>query len=213
MMNHTSFFIISSLTFAVQAMMVSSFQFGRPNNLKFMLTKRQNSDCSSKLTTTKAGGDLLDTLSESHGLTPLERVALTCNGNLQMVFSSYHLQPVEVSVDEFALSASDEDIDTARPRPLAVYDRIVSMSIAGDTFCKATSKVRVYDEDIFELLTTQDVGIGQLLRLKKLHPKYTLHDAGRSDDGGLWRFYSMDVDDVIEFDILEEFASDAWDAK
>mmetsp|Transcript_30859 Transcript_30859/g.57167 ORF Transcript_30859/g.57167 Transcript_30859/m.57167 type:complete len:659 (-) Transcript_30859:162-2138(-) len=163
-------------------------------------------------TVTKAGGDLIDQLTLSQRLTPLERVALTCAGNLQMVFSSFYLQPVEVSVDRFELALTDED-GNASKSPLAVYDREVCMDIAGQQFCKATSKVRIYDAELDETLTTQQVGIGQLLRMRNLAPKFRLHDAGRNKHGGMWRFYSMDCKGIVDFDIVEEFSGDAWDMK
>ena len=197
------------LTFAAKVLFVFSFQFNHLNNQEYMLVKRQEPDIQTLPTTTKAGGSLIDHLSKSLSLTPLERIALTCSGNLQVVFSSYYLQPVEVSIDRFELALTDED-GTASTFPLAVYDREVSMNIAGQQFCKATSKVRIYDAELYETLTTQQVGIGQLIRMKNLAPKFRLHDAGRNKQGGLWRFYSMDCKDMIEFDIVEEFSNDAW---
>eukprot|EP00579_Thalassiosira_antarctica_P022016 CAMPEP_0201951450 /NCGR_PEP_ID=MMETSP0904-20121228/359_1 /ASSEMBLY_ACC=CAM_ASM_000553 /TAXON_ID=420261 /ORGANISM="Thalassiosira antarctica, Strain CCMP982" /LENGTH=297 /DNA_ID=CAMNT_0048494829 /DNA_START=182 /DNA_END=1075 /DNA_ORIENTATION=- len=197
------------LTFVAQVLFVSSFQLNHPNNQKYMLTKRQEPDIQTLPTTTKAGGSFIDQLTESLSLTPLERIALTCSGNLQMVFSSYYLQPVEVSVDRFELALTDED-GNASKSPLAVYDREVCMDIAGQQFCKATSKVRIYDAELDETLTTQQVGIGQLLRMRNLAPKFRLHDAGRNKHGGMWRFYSMDCKDMIEFDVLEEFSDNAW---
>lgn len=197
-----------ALALVVNVSFVSSFQLADPNNASRKLVRRPQADL--KTTTTKAGGVLIDELNAKLILTPLERVALTCAGNLQMVFSSYYLKPVKVEVDLFDQSADEED-KKADPAPLATWDRIVSMDIADSMFCKATSKVRVYDADLYNMLTTEDVGIGQLLRLRNLMPKFGLHDAGRNDDGGMWRFYTMDVDGIIEFDIIEEFSTDAWD--
>jgi len=206
--------VLMASTFGAKVLFVSSFQHSFPNLPKFSLTKRQDTDI--QPTTTKAGGNFIDSLTESLSLTSLERIALTCSGNLQMVFSSYYLQPVDVSVNRFELALADDEAltdgedGTASNSPLALYDREVSMAIAEQLFCKATSKVRVYDAQLHKALSTEDVGIGQLLRLKNLAPKFTLHDAGRSNDGGMWRFYSMNCDDMIEFDIVEEFSDDAW---
>jgi len=197
-----------ALSLVVNVSFVSSFQLTDPNNPALKLIRRPQADL--KTTTTKAGGVLIDELNEKLTLTPLERVALTCAGNLQMVFSSFYLRPVKVDVDLFDMSTDEED-KKADPEPLATWDRIVSMDIESSMFCKATSKVRVYDADLYNMLTTEDVGIGQLLRLRNLMPKFGLHDAGRNEDGGMWRFYTMDVDGIIEFDIIEEFSSDSWD--
>ena len=187
---------------------VSSFQLTDPTNSAIKLKRCPQADL--KTTTTKAGGVLIDQLSKSLVLSPLERVALTCAGNLQMVFSSFYMKPVKVEVELFDESSDDDDKEVD-PEPLATYDRVVSMDITGSMFCKATSKVRVYDADLYHMLSTEDVGIGQLLRLRNLMPKFGLHDAGRNDDGGMWRFYTMDINDGIEFDIIEEFSYDAWD--
>lgn len=230
-------------------------QLRHPNFPERMLTKRykegssDGSSSSSGLTTTNACGSLLNDLSDAHGLTPLERIVLTCNGNSQVVFSAYYLQQVDLSVNRFepapSSSASDEgsfasdDVDgstssrpplaassasdegssasddcdgsasSSRP-PLAVYDREACMSVAGHVYCKATSRVRIYDEGLLDALKNQHVGIGQLLRWKNLHPAFTLHDAGRNDHGGMWRFYSLECRDMIEFDILEEFTDNAF---
>jgi len=191
----------------------SGAPFAHPADPGYVLTKNRNYDLQTMPTTTKAGGSLIDGLSESLGLTPLERIALTCAGNLQMVVSSYHLLPVEVAVtrDEPLSPADCAGDETHSKHPLASYDREVKMSIAGRVFCKATSRVRVYDAKLHEILKNEKVGIGQLLRLKGLAPRMTLHEAGRAEDGTLWRYYSMECDDMVEFDIVEEFSSDAWD--
>jgi hypothetical protein len=167
-----------------------------------------------KTVTTKAGGNLIDKLMRELDLQPLERVALTCAGNLQMVMSSFYLEPVDVIVDLFEEVPFSDDSDGSygsNSEPLiAVYDRVVTMQISGETFCVATSKVRIYDEEMYEMVSTTDVGIGQLIRLKNLAPRFTLIDAGRHPDGkGMWRFYSMDCGSV-EFDIIEDFPADAW---
>ena len=130
-----------------------------------------------------------------------------------MVFNSYYLQPVNVAVlrnERVPPSGapSDDDVGWNSKPPIVMYDREVTMSIAGHLCCKATSTVRVYDEDLVEML--KEFGIGQLLRKKNLLPNFTLHDAGRADHGGMWRFYSMTVPDMIEFDILEDHPSNAF---
>ena len=73
--------------------------------------------------------------------------------------------------------------------------------------------LQVHDAELYETFNTQQIGIGQLLRLKNFAPNSRLRDAGRNNDGGMWRFYSMDCSDIIDFDIVEEFSGDAWDMK
>jgi len=187
--------------------------FRHPTNMQHMLKKRSVGKSSQPLLTSKACGELLDKLTKTHGFTHLERVALTCRGNLQDILSAFHLQPVSVSVNYFNLTmitdigcAASEAADS----PIAVYDRSVDMSMLGSVFCQAISKVRVYDAKLLETLSVGQIGIGQLLKANHLCPEFTLHDAGRNAGGGIWRFYSLTCYGMIEFDILEEFSPDIF---
>lgn len=161
-----------------------------------------------QLTSTKAGGDLLDHYNESLGLSPLERMAMTCYGNLGVILSSFYLKPVEVVVDlleEVPAAAWEGGSDAASP--VAVWDRAVTITMDGCTCCEARCKVRVYDKELNQHFTDEgDFSVGNLLRYKSLQPNTRLHEAGRLDHGGLWRFYSMDCPGLVEFDILEEFS-------
>lgn len=199
--------IAIALTFAV-AQGQLAFGFKHPNNRNIMLKKRQDhSKTASSFLISNAGEGLLEALTEHHGFTPLERVALMCRGNLQDIFSAFHLKPMEVSVNYFDLAVTEEEggVGTCERCPLAIYDRGVDICMSGSPVCIATSKVRVYDNDLLEILTTKQIGIGQFLGVKKLSPEFVLHDAGRNSNGGVWRYYSL-ICDGIEFDILEKFS-------
>ena len=193
-----------------RAQLVLGFQ--HPNDMRYILKKQQEQkNVQTLLTTAKAGGVIIDELTKTHNFTPLERVALICSGNLQDLFSAYHFQPVDVLVDHFDLAIPDDNDDTmASGSPIDVYDRGVALSISGKTFCNATSTVRVYDTMLSETLSSKQIGIGQLLKVMKLYPHFTLHDAGRNEHGGMWRFYSLNCSGLIEFDILEEFSQDVF---
>lgn len=190
-------------------------QVAHPNFPNRMLTKANDEPNAvvlsrNDLTSTNAGGNLIHYLSDTHELTPIERIAITSNGSLQMAFSSYYLQATDVQVTRNEAIDQAEDDDS---NPTVVFDREVMQYIGdrkeGNLFCKANSIVKVYSQEIADIF--QSVGIGNLLRQKDLNPEFILHDAGRAEDGGLWRFYSMNCKGIIEFDILEEFPENVWD--
>jgi hypothetical protein len=181
-----------------------------PNRPNELLTRLPEEDVRTHLTSTPAGGDLLARCSESLGLSSVERMAMACYGNLGVVFSSYYLQPVEVEIETFGKAPTYECDFSESPRPLSLWDRVVNVMIGDRRFCKATCKVRVYSEEIQQTMTEQDFTIGNLLRTEGLQPKFRLHQAGRSSDGGLWRYYTMDCPGQLELDILEEFSRDAF---
>lgn len=186
-------------------------QVPHPNYPERMLTKANDevNVIRNELTTMNSGGNLIHYLSDAHDLSPRERVAVTANGSLQMVFSSFYLGEVEVKVTRNEeIDVPEEEKNSPTP-PVACFDREVLQSISGCLWCKATSIVRVYDEEVLEAY--KSMGIGNLLRELDLNPVNTLHDAGRSDDGGMWRFYTMACKGTIEFDILEEFPENVWD--
>mmetsp|Transcript_17904 Transcript_17904/g.30898 ORF Transcript_17904/g.30898 Transcript_17904/m.30898 type:complete len:205 (+) Transcript_17904:150-764(+) len=158
---------------------------------------------------TKAGGDILREFTNEHDLSPLERIAMTCSGNLQTTVSAYHTKPVEVFVIKNEPLPTETDCDGRTP--VAMWDRVVVMKTKGKVFCTASTIVRMYDEALAEVVGSHDVGIGQMLRLYQLPPTFALHDCGRLEDGALWRYYSMDCTDKIKFDIIEEFSKDCWD--
>jgi len=188
-------------------------QVTNPNFPNRKLTKKATDDDTSiirdELTTTNTGNTLIYYLADKHDLTPLERVAVTSTGETQMMFSSYYLSEVDLNVTcNFQMGIPPQELSTPKP-PIAMFDREVLQTISGHLWCKATSIVRLYDEEVVEAYNS--MGIGNLLRKLNLNPKNELHDAGRSDDGGMWRFYTKACPGLIEFDILEEIFADAWD--
>mmetsp|Transcript_24352 Transcript_24352/g.51659 ORF Transcript_24352/g.51659 Transcript_24352/m.51659 type:complete len:437 (+) Transcript_24352:33-1343(+) len=185
-------------------------QIMHPNYPGRKLTKANDNvyNIRDELTTMSSGGNLIYYLADAYDLTPLERVAVTANGQLQMMFSSYYLGEVNVAVTRnVQMDIPAEELATPKP-PIAMFDREVLQTISGHLWCKATTIVRVYDEEVLEAYN--NTPIWNLLQKLNLNPKHKLHDAGRSDDGGMWRFYTMACPGVIEFDILEEIPADGW---
>ena len=124
-------------------------------------------------------GDLMAPTATSSGLTtaaaaapaellrfsPLERLLVTANGNLQRIVSSYHAKPVEVRVAY--------NVETETP---GVFHRQVTLHLDGsaDPFCTATSKVSVNNDDMLLAIGSNKIGIGQLFRHFDTLPVFTL---------------------------------------
>lgn len=145
-------------------------------------------------------------------ISSMERIALTANGNLQRIFSSYYDAPVHVIVDYCHLSpstmsssssSSDDDDD------YHVWDRCVHLSVYSQTFCTAFSKVTVHSNEWARLVTSGQVGLGQLFRYLDKLPTFQLLDAGRLETGGMWREYTLESDKIC-CEIREEFSPTAW---
>ena len=111
-------------------------------------------------------------------ISPLERIALTANGNLQRIFSSYYDAPVHVIVDQCQLrpsssmsisqplsetlpSKSKPNSEPA-PTPPAIWDRSVHLSVHNQTFCTAFSKITVHSQECIALVCSGKIGIGQI---------------------------------------------------
>lgn len=158
-------------------------------------------------------------------MSPLERIALTSNGNLQRIFSSYYDAPVHVHVDrcemrnlgnrgvnhsdggEFIIAADSSEPASGGD---AVWDREVHLSVHSQRFCTARSVVTVRSEDCIRLIHSGKVGIGQLFRYLNRLPTFEILDAGRRlDDGGMWRTYTLECRE-LSCVIREDFVPDAW---
>ena len=111
--------------------------------------------------------------------TPLERVVLTANGNLQRIMSAYYGASVVVDV---LLCERVED---------RVYDREVNLIMDGQKFCNAKGKIELLDDDCIEAVESKNVGVGQLFRYMGLLPSFELLGAGHNEQGELWRTYIL----------------------
>jgi hypothetical protein len=153
-----------------------------------------------------------DTLAKRYGIRhPLDRMALTANGNLQRLICSYYDAPVSVTLDrqyrerDLDLANRSEQGDnsqtieepTEAPRngdrarsatnadsssASHVWHRVVHLSVFDRTFCTATSVITVHDPTCQALVESGKVGLGQLFRYLDLLPEFTLLGAGRMDE-------------------------------
>lgn len=112
-------------------------------------------------------------------LSPMERVVLTANGNLQRIMSAHYDAPVYVHVIKCdRLNAT-------------TFDRSVDLVVADRTFCTAIGTIELYSEDCTKAIEERNVGVGQLFRYLGVLPSFTLLQAGRKADGCLWRQYEL----------------------
>lgn len=165
---------------------------------------------------------------------PLDRMAVTANGNLQRLFSSYYDAPVMVVVqycnrrrnNELLLGQRQQAKDEASSSPTraaaAIWERRVLLQLSGDfndndqpqTLCTADSTVVVHNQEVEELIESGTVGIGQLFRHFNVLPEFTLLAAGPSyKDGGFWRNYTLTSDKLVTCYIHEEFCENVWNLK
>jgi len=145
---------------------------------------------------TKEGGELNKRF-KGCNFTNMERIALTANGNLQRIFSSYYDEPVVVHVD--SCTRRDNSIDENRDSVMnglcdtyqltstpndnndAIWDRVVYIQVHNQTICKATSIINVHSTSCIQLIEEGSVGLGQLFRYLNKLPIFSLLDAGRID--------------------------------
>ena len=163
------------------------------------------------------------TLAARFGITSrLDRMALTANGNLQRLFSSYYDAPVHVVVD------------SCEQKTLQLWDRVVHLTVLNqvrnqvlpetqvfcDTeclkyrglqvFCSAHSIVTIHDPACQDLVQSGKVGLGQLFRYLDRLPTFELLDAGYLENGALWRLYELKCKEV-SCRIREDFHPCAWE--
>jgi len=166
-------------------------------------------------------GTLLSQFGIDH---PLDRMALTANGNLQRLVSSYYDAPVEVLV-EFCLQIDEEEADTDfaifppivngrnHKRQVKRWERLVHLSVHNRTFCTARSMITVHDQRCQQLVESGQIGIGQLFRYLDILPEFELHNAGphaAERGGGFWREYTLKCTQ-LSCDIREEFQPGMWE--
>lgn len=154
-------------------------------------------------------------LEDIYGISnPLDRMAVTANGNLQRLFSSYYDAPVAVEmvhctrqeVPNLDAIESSSDFETT-----AIWHRRVLLKIFGNqTFCTADSVVEVHSREVEDLVESRKVGIGQLFRHFNILPEFTLVAAGPRTDGGFWRNYTLESD-LVTCSIHEVFCNNVWE--
>ena len=171
-------------------------------------------------------------LEDIYGISnPLDRMAVTANGNLQRLFSSYYDAPVVVEMvhcmrkqqhqqddddeDDVNVNVNSNNNDgTASIH--AVWDRRVLLKIFNQTFCTADSVIVVHSQEVEDLVESGKVGIGQLFRHFNILPEFNLLEAGLTPTttngdggGGFWRYYTLESD-LVTCSIREVFCNDVW---
>jgi hypothetical protein len=176
--------------------MSSSYQLDAANNVKDgLITKESQS------------------LAKTYGIqNPLDRMAITANGNLQRLVSSYYDAPVTVQVEYCKrrnnLDAADSYFSSAG---VAVWERRVLLQIFDQqTFCTADSIVVIHHPHVEELIESGAIGIGQLFRYFNILPEFALLAAGSNDGGGFWRNYTLTSEQLMTCHIHEVFCKDMW---
>ena len=109
------------------------------------------------------------------GFTPLQRLVLTANGNLQRIVSSSHDAAVAVTI------VYNRRVGRGR------FERQVTLSVFGITFAVCTSAVSLERDDAVAAVESGGVAIGQLFRHLNIMPRFELHRAGRGAAGGAER--------------------------
>ncbi|KAI9201907.1 uncharacterized protein BJ171DRAFT_427130 [Polychytrium aggregatum] len=119
---------------------------------------------------------------------PLERILLTANGNVQRILSSFHNSTVTVKIiKNNQLAESDERV----PNGTVVFDREVNLLCKNKVRCNATSLVKISNPEYLKLVLEQKVGIGQLFsRYLNVLPEFKLLKVGKSESS-FWRDYSL----------------------
>jgi chorismate-pyruvate lyase len=143
---------------------------------------------------------------------PLDRMAVTANGNLQRLFSSYYDAPVEVILDYCNKDDDENDDENDEEGSSSVWDRCVHLAVWNQTFCTAESKVLVHDRECQRLVESGQVGLGQLFRFLNILPEFALQAAGPSADGGFWRNYTL-TSSMVTCSIRETFCPNVWELK
>jgi hypothetical protein len=208
------------------------------DGLGLQMTSHSSSSTTNTSTDSTGTSSSSSSLAEQYGMThPLDRMALTANGNLQRLVSSYYDAPVSVVVDSCILrvvtsNGAIKTGTTTAPMPTStmpqtsIWDRTVHLTVfGGQTFCTAVSVITVHDALCQQLVQSGQVGLGQLFRYLDLLPEFTLRGAGVGDGagavenntgkgvgggGGFWRDYTLSCAELT-CDIHEEFRPGLWD--
>ncbi|KAH6569010.1 hypothetical protein BSLG_002024 [Batrachochytrium salamandrivorans] len=107
---------------------------------------------------------------------PLERIVLTANGNLQRILSSYFNTKVTVGIVRNALVQDPLNPDMLK------FDREVDIHCLGKLCCNAKSDITVSDAKYIDLIVNKGIGIGQLFRYMNILPEFELLSVCRESD-------------------------------
>lgn len=170
------------------------------------------------------------------GVTGIERIVLSAQGDLQRVLSAFFAQPIVVALvccqTLYHTSPTSALAPLTLPNPAAiastsqetpmVQTRKVYLKCAGKVVCTATSCVRITSPECARLFLEEKYAIGQMFRRLEKVPAFDLLATGFSTadelegnpgsvgdnkrDQELWRKYRLSMPD-FECEILEVFPS------
>ncbi|KAF9292608.1 hypothetical protein BGZ68_000012 [Mortierella alpina] len=155
-------------------------------------------------------GDIMSkrdtTLVLPDGFSGSERILLTANGNLQRLISAYFNKTVTVTILENTQVPLTPDDD---PAVIARFQREVNLLCNNKIVCNAKSRVLIKDQQVYDLVVKNGVGIGQIFRYLDRLPSFELHGLGRTDKT-FWREYSLTIPGV-DCRLLEVLPSALFD--
>lgn len=111
-------------------------------------------------------------LTQTHDLStysPIQRIFISANGNLQQMLSAYHNSAISVTVVRNILVDDESE---------AYYDRCVTLNCKDIVLCVASSKVYCISDEAKEAVASGNVGIGQLFKHFNILPEFELLACG-----------------------------------
>eukprot|EP01040_Poterioochromonas_malhamensis_P004511 gene4511-4835_t len=99
--------------------------------------------------------------------TPIERIVLSANGNLQRILSAYHGTPVHIDVLKCVMLDSN------------TFHREVNLMIGDRKLGSARGEIQVNCERCLQDISSKKVGVGQLFRYLGVLPSFKLLAVGR----------------------------------
>ena len=132
---------------------------------------------------------------------PLERILLTANGNLQRIISAYFNSKVTVKIIQ------NECVSECMPMK---FQRSVELVCDGKVKCVADSSLAVSDPEIASLIVNDRIGIGQIFRHLNILPEFELLQVNKTPKG-LERVYTLSISGM-KSTIKESFPNDVFEA-
>ncbi|KAI8896388.1 hypothetical protein BC833DRAFT_597694 [Globomyces pollinis-pini] len=149
-------------------------------------------------------GDIMSSTETANTITgnftPLQRIVLTANGNLQRILSAFFNSKVSVIIIKNDLIVEQNDF--------IQYDRQVHLVCLDKIKCVADSIVTVTDCQLIKLIKENNIGIGQLFRYLNLLPEFKLLEVSKSETG-FSRKYTLQSPGIL-CELVETFQNDLF---
>jgi len=131
------------------------------------------------------------------GFTPLQRMLLTANGNVERIVASYYAAPVTTYVS------------LNHKREHCVYDRQIALLVFGQQFMSAKSTIFFTDIMWHEQMLKRNLQPGVLYRSMGEMPTFNLRSVGKGPSY-FWRTYTLSASGMT-VEVTETFAEDVFD--